>query len=167
MSNQADNNAAEDIVEIDLNHHQYYFNRELSHLQFNKRVLKQTLDTNHPLLNRLLFCCIFSSNMDEFFEIRVAGIQNQIKYGRETIGPDGLSPQQTLDAINTTAHELVQEQYETLNEILIPALAEENIHFLRRNEWSEAQQAWLADYFDREVLPIINPIRLRPFSPFS
>ena len=166
MSNQADNNAAEDIVEIDLNHHQYYFNRELSHLQFNKRVLKQTLDTNHPLLNRLLFCCIFSSNMDEFFEIRVAGIQNQIKYGRETIGPDGLSPQQTLDAINTTAHELVQEQYETLNEILIPALAEENIHFLRRNEWSEAQQAWLADYFDREVLPIINPIGLDPSHPF-
>lgn len=166
MSNQADNNAAEDNVEIDLNHHQYYFNRELSHLQFNKRVLKQTLDTNHPLLNRLLFCCIFSSNMDEFFEIRVAGIQNQIKYGRETIGPDGLSPQQTLDAINTTAHELVQEQYETLNEILIPALAEENIHFLRRNEWSEAQQAWLADYFDREVLPIINPIGLDPSHPF-
>lgn len=166
MSDQAENNAAKEIVEIDLNQHQYYFNRELSHLQFNKRVLKQALDTNHPLLNRLLFCCIFSSNMDEFFEIRVAGIQNQIKYGRETIGPDGLNPQQTLDAINLIAHELVREQYDILNNILIPELAQQNIRFLRRNEWSEAQQAWLADYFDREVLPIINPIGLDPSHPF-
>ena len=86
MSGQTGNKPSKDADDIDLNHHQYYVNRELSHLQFNQRVLKQTLDTNHPLLNRLLFCCIFSSNMDEFFEIRVAGIQNQIKYGRETIG---------------------------------------------------------------------------------
>ena len=166
MSTLPDNKVTSELVDIDLNHHQYYVNRELSHLQFNQRVLKQTLDISHPLLNRLLFCCIFSSNMDEFFEIRVAGIQNQIKYGRETIGPDGLSPQQTLDAINRTAHELVREQYEILNDILIPALAEENIRFLRRNEWSEAQQAWIADYFDREVLPIINPIGLDPSHPF-
>lgn len=166
MSGQTDTSSGNNIEEIDLNSHQYYVNRELSHLQFNQRVLKQTLDTNHPLLNRLLFSCIFSSNMDEFFEIRVAGIQNQIKYGRETIGPDGLSPQQTLDAINLTAHELVNEQYETLNNILIPALAEENIRFLRRHEWSEEQSVWLADYFDREVLPIINPIGLDPSHPF-
>lgn len=166
MSEQTDLNSSKEIPEIDLYHHQYYFNRELSHLQFNQRVLKQSLDTNHPLLNRLLFCCIFSSNMDEFFEIRVAGIQNQIKYGRETIGPDGLSPQQTLDAINQTAHDLVQEQYSILNDILIPALAEQNIRFLRRSEWTEAQQEWLADYFDREVLPIINPIGLDPSHPF-
>lgn len=163
MSGKTDNTLHQDI---DLNSHQYYVNRELSHLQFNQRVLKQTLDTNHPLLNRLLFCCIFSSNMDEFFEIRVAGIQNQIRYGRETIGPDGLSPQQTLDRLNVTAHELVSEQYDTLNNILIPALAQENIRFLRRNEWSKAQQDWLADYFDREVLPIINPIGLDPSHPF-
>lgn len=166
MSGQSDSSLSKDVEDVDLNSHQYYVNRELSHLQFNQRVLKQTLDTNHPLLNRLLFCCIFSSNMDEFFEIRVAGIQNQIKYGRETIGPDGLSPQQTLDAINLTAHELVREQYDTLNQILIPALADENIRFLRRQEWSEAQRAWLADYFDREVLPIINPIGLDPSHPF-
>lgn len=166
MSGQTEHNPNNNGEDIDLNNHQFYVNRELSHLQFNQRVLKQTLDTNHPLLNRLLFCCIFSSNMDEFFEIRVAGIQNQIKYGRETIGPDGLSPQQTLDAINLTAHELVREQYDTLNDILIPALEQENIRFLRRQEWSDAQQAWLADYFDREVLPIINPIGLDPSHPF-
>ena len=166
MNDQTQTPGNEDIAEIDLHHHQYFFNRELSHLQFNKRVLKQTLDENHPLLNRLLFCCIFSSNLDEFFEIRVAGLQNQIKYGRETIGPDGLSPQQTLDAINLIAHELVKEQYDILNNILLPALAQENIRFLRRTEWTEAQQAWLADYFDREVLPIINPIGLDPSHPF-
>ena len=112
-------------TEIDLHAHEYYVNRELSHLQFNKRVLKQATDTSHPLLNRMMFCCIFSSNMDEFFEIRAAGLKHQIKYGRETIGPDGLTPLQTLDAINHIAHDLVAEQYGMLNEVLLPEFAEE------------------------------------------
>ena len=153
-------------LDIDLNQYEYYVNRELSHLQFNRRVLKQTVDQEHPLLNRLIFCCIFSSNMDEFFEIRVAGLKHQIKLGRETIGPDGLSPQQTLEAINETAHDLVKSQYHILNEVLLPALEKENIRFLRRNEWTQKQQEWLTDYFDREVLPIINPIGLDPSHPF-
>jgi polyphosphate kinase len=151
---------------IDLHHHEYYVNRELSHLQFNKRVLQQTIDDSHPLLNRLMFSCIFSSNMDEFFEIRVAGLQHQIKYGRETMGPDGLSPQQTLDQITQTATSLVQEQYQILNDVLIPELEQEGIRFLRRNEWDDAQREWLANYFDNEVLPIINPIGLDPSHPF-
>lgn len=151
---------------IDLNRHDLYFNRELSHLQFNKRVLKQALDPAHPLLNRMEFCCIFSSNMDEFFEIRVAGLKHQIKYGRETIGPDGRSPQQTLQEIEQLAHALVQEQYEILNAVLLPALDKENIRFLRRREWDAEQTAWLADYFDREILPVINPIGLDPSHPF-
>ncbi len=150
----------------DLSNHDYYVNRELSHLQFNKRVLKQAIDESHPLLNRLMFCCIFSSNMDEFFEIRVAGLKHQIKFDRETMGPDGLSAQQTLDQITVIASELVQEQYQILNEVLIPALEAENIRFLRRQEWSEQQKEWLADYFDREVLPIVNPIGLDPSHPF-
>ncbi len=151
---------------IDLHNHEYYVNRELSHLQFNRRVLKQTIDSSHPLLNRLMFSCIFSSNMDEFFEIRVAGLKHQIKFGRETIGPDGLSPEQTLEKIKLIATELVQEQYEILNDVLIPELKKEGISFLRRNEWTEVQQEWLADYFDNEVLPIINPIGLDPSHPF-
>lgn len=151
---------------IDLHHHEHYVNRELSHLQFNKRVLQQTVDESHPLLNRLMFSCIFSSNMDEFFEIRVAGLQHQIKYGRETMGPDGLSPQQTLDQITQTATDLVQEQYQILNDVLIPELEQEGIRFLRRNEWDDAQKEWLANYFDNEVLPIINPIGLDPSHPF-
>lgn len=78
----------------DLTLPEYYFNRELSQLQFNARVLYQILDESHPLLMRLMFACIFSSNMDEFFEIRVAGMKQQIKYGREMVGPDGLAPRQ-------------------------------------------------------------------------
>lgn len=166
MSTVTDSTANEDVQDIDLHNHDYYVNRELSHLQFNHRVLKQTVDTSHPLINRLLFSCIFSSNMDEFFEIRVAGLKHQIKYGRETIGPDGLSPEQTLEQIRLVASELVHEQYEILNEVLIPELEEEGIRFLRRHEWTEAQQEWLAAYFDKEILPIINPIGLDPSHPF-
>ncbi len=158
--------SSETDTEIDIHSHEYYVNRELSHLQFNKRVLKQAVDNSHPLLNRMMFCCIFSSNMDEFFEIRAAGLKHQIKYGRETIASDGLTPQQTLDSINHIAHDLVKEQYEMLNDVLLPALEAEGIRFLRRHEWSEAQSEWLAEFFDREILPIINPIGLDPSHPF-
>jgi len=166
MNASRDPENSEESNQIDLHHHEYYLNREISHLQFNKRVLKQAIDDSHPLLNRLMFCCIFSSNMDEFFEIRVAGLKHQIKFGRETMGPDGLSPQQTLEEINKVAHELVQEQYEILNNVLLPALEEENIRFLRRKEWTEEQREWLDGYFEREILPIINPIGLDPSHPF-
>lgn len=158
--------ANNELPAIDLLNHEYYVNRELSHLQFNHRVLKQTIDTSHPLLNRLMFSCIFSSNMDEFFEIRVAGLKHQIKFGRETIGPDGLSPEQTLEKIKHIATDFVREQYEILNDVLLPELKKEGISFLRRQEWSEAQHEWLANYFDNEVLPIINPIGLDPSHPF-
>ncbi|KZY97124.1 RNA degradosome polyphosphate kinase [Oleiphilus sp. HI0072] len=158
--------ANNELPAIDLLNHEYYVNRELSHLQFNHRVLKQTIDTSHPLLNRLMFSCIFSSNMDEFFEIRVAGLKHQIKFGRETIGPDGLSPEQTLEKIKHIATDFVREQYEILNDMLLPELKKEGISFLRRQEWSEAQHEWLANYFDNEVLPIINPIGLDPSHPF-
>lgn len=152
--------------EIDLHGHEYYINRELSHLQFNKRVLEQAIDDKHPLLNRLMFCCIFSSNMDEFFEIRVAGLNHQIKYGRETLGPDGLSPTNTLKEIDAIAHDMVQEQYDILNDEILPALDRENIRFLRRSEWNQPQIAWLRDYFEHEILPVINPIGLDPSHPF-
>src|SRR5690606_14100176 len=112
-----------DVPAVDLSSHDLYFNRELSHLQFNIRVLMQALDGNHPLLERLRFLCIFSSNLDEFFEIRVAGLKHQIRYGRETVGPDGLLPEQILAQIDQIAHRYVQMQYDALNEQLIPALA--------------------------------------------
>ncbi len=154
------------VEEIDLTKSEYYFNRELSHLQFNARVLQQVLDDSHPLLMRMMFSSIFSSNMDEFFEIRVAGLKQQIKYGRETVGADGMSPLQTLQAISEQSHTLVKEQYEHLNDILIPALENENIFFMRRADWTLQQREWIAEYFERELLPVINPIGLDPSHPF-
>jgi polyphosphate kinase len=95
----------EESLSLDANEN--FFNRELSQLQFNHRVLKQALDDTHPLINRLIFCCIFSSNMDEFFEIRVAGIRQQLKYGREQVYADGLQPEQLLAEISRVAHEYI------------------------------------------------------------
>jgi polyphosphate kinase len=143
-----------------------FFNRELSQLQFNHRVLKQVLDDTHPLINRLIFCCIFSSNMDEFFEIRVAGMRQQLKYGREQIKADGMQPEQLLAEISRVAHEYIDEQYDILNNVLIPELEKQNIHFVRRHEWTEAQAQWVRNYFDEEILPVVSPIGLDRSHPF-
>ena len=100
-----------------------FLNRELSLLEFNKRVLHQAMDPSTPLLERLKFLCISSSNLDEFFEIRVAGLVEQVKFGINTPGHDGLSAEQALELISATAHELVARQYQVLNGSLFPALA--------------------------------------------
>lgn len=143
-----------------------YFNRELSTLRFHIRVLEQALDESHPLLERLTFLLIFSSNLDEFFEIRVAGLKRRIAYGNETPGVDGLSTSALLAEISNTAHEQVERQYRVLNQQLIPALAQQGIHFLRRRTWSDAQRAWVSEYFDEEIMPVISPIGLDPSHPF-
>lgn len=166
MSNTHTADAVAVIEEApDLGAYGNFFNRELSHLHFNHRVLRQALDEHHPLLSRMLFCCIFSSNMDEFFEIRVAGLRQQIKYGREGIGSDGLSPEQVLNDIAEISHRYVTEQYEILNKVLIPALEKERIRFVRRHEWTDEQAAWVARYFEEEILPVVNPIGLDPSHP--
>ncbi len=152
--------------EINLDASENYFNRELSLLQFNYRVLKQALDTTHPLINRLIFCCIFSSNMDEFFEIRVAGLRQQMKFGRETVGVDGMSPEQVLAEISRVAHDYINEQYDILNNVLIPEMEKENIHFVRRREWTPKQAEWVRNYFEEEILPVVSPIGLDPSHPF-
>ncbi|SFL85998.1 polyphosphate kinase 1 [Marinobacter zhejiangensis] len=151
---------------VDPTANENYFNRELSHLQFNYRVLQQALDPSHPLINRLIFCCIFSSNMDEFFEIRVAGLRQQMKYGRESVGPDGILPTQLLTDISQVAHQYIEEQYDILNNVLIPEMEKENIRFVRRREWTPAQAEWVRTYFEEEILPVVNPIGLDPSHPF-
>jgi polyphosphate kinase len=143
-----------------------YINRELSNLYFNQRVLSQALDTEHPLLERLKFLLIFSANLDEFFEIRVAGLMQSIKFERETTGPDGVPPQDTLKQISEICRETVHKQYQILNDVLIPALADEDIHFLRRSQWTQPQAQWIEHYVDTEVLPVISPIGLDPAHPF-
>ncbi|MBJ7539290.1 polyphosphate kinase 1 [Marinomonas transparens] len=152
--------------EIDLADPELYFNRELSHLQFNARVLEQAMDENHPILNRLLFLCIFSSNMDEFFEIRVAGLKSQLEYSREKNGPDGMHPKKVLSLISEQAHKLVRRQYKILNDIIFPKLFDEGVKFIRRSEWSEKQSAWVKRYFRDNVLPVISPVGLDPTHPF-
>ena len=128
---------SEKVVEAtpvpDLNAPELYIHRELSQLQFNIRVLEQALDESYPLLERLKFLLIFSSNLDEFFEIRVAGLKKQITFAREQTGPDGLQPQQVLSKISETAHYQVSRQYSILNDILLPQLNEKGIRFLCRD----------------------------------
>ncbi len=151
---------------VNLDHPDLYFNRELSHLQFNVRVLEQSLDSSHPLLNRLLFLLIFSSNLDEFFEIRVAGLKRQVALDREKPGVDGMRPRDVLKEISLRCHELVDRQYRILNELLFPALEQEGIRFIRRDQWTPQQNDWIESFFKQEILPVISPIGLDPSHPF-
>ncbi|MFL0811355.1 MAG: polyphosphate kinase 1 [Agarilytica sp.] len=144
----------------------YYINRELSHLAFNQRVLAQAMDESHPLLERMKFLLIFSSNLDEFFEIRIAGLMQSIKFERETIGPDGRPAEEVLREISRLCHETVEQQYAVLNDVLMPALEKENIRFLRRTQWTEDQAEWIEEYIHKDVLPIISPIGIDPAHPF-
>jgi polyphosphate kinase len=141
-------------------------NRELGILAFNRRVLAQAADEGVPLLERLRFLTIVSSNLDEFFEIRVAGIKEQIKLGITDPGPDGLTPKETLAIVTREARALVTQQFDLLNDVLLPQLAANGIRFLRRGTWNDAQRAWVHDYFKREVLPVLTPIGLDPAHPF-
>ena len=143
-----------------------YVNRELSQLAFNRRVFEQARDPATPLLERLRFLCISCSNLDEFFEVRVAGLLHQIEYGAVHGNADGLAPGEALSCISTDAHALVADQYELLNRTILPALEREGLRFLRRGEWSDAQDAWITRYFSEQILPIVSPIRLDPAHPF-
>ena len=143
-----------------------FINREISLLEFNRRVLEQAKGTDVPLLERLRFLCISGSNLDEFFEIRVSGLKQQEALGATQRGPDNLSPTEQLQRIATLAHELVDEQYRVLNDVLFPLLDAEGIRFLRRSQWNAAQEQWLADFFHRELAPTLTPIGLDPAHPF-
>ncbi len=143
-----------------------YLHPELSLLSFNERVLHMALDEDVPLLERLRFLCIFSSNMDEFFEIRVSGLKARAQSGLSTQGVDGLSPQEALEEINSKTHKLVDLQYQALNEQVLPQLRDSGIDFLPRSRWSDEQKKWIKQYFKREILPILTPIRLDPAHPF-
>ena len=151
---------------IDLNDSTYFENRELNYLKFNLRVLSQARNTKHPLLERLMFLLIFSSNLDEFFEVRVSGLRKQLDFGRQRPGPDGQYPEQVLKAIHLQVKGALAEQYKILNEDLLPNLAKENIHFLPRHDWNDELKKWTRDYFDEEVQPVVSPLGLDPAHPF-
>ena len=152
--------------DTDLQTPQLYINRELSYLEFNQRVLEQAKDSRIPLLERVRFLCISCENLDEFFEIRVASLKELLEAGAVQGGPDGLSVQEQLRAIRTRAMRLVDEQYELLNDVLMPELSAKGVVFVSPDMWTEAQAAWLGDYFSREVEPVLSPLALDPARPF-
>jgi polyphosphate kinase len=145
---------------------QNFINRELSSLEFNQRVLAQSLDTRVPLLERLNFLCISSSNLDEFFEIRVAGLKQLLELGSTQIGADGLGLAEQLAAIHEGAKRLVHEQYACLNDVLLPALSAAGIDVVDAADWDEATRAWVEHHFVAEVVPVLSPLGLDPARPF-
>ena len=153
-------------MNIDLTNPELYLNRELSLLEFNWRVLQQALDPDVPLLERLNYLCISSTNLDEFFEVRVAGLIQQIEIGDPYLEADQVEANDVLKLISTRAHELVDEQYQVLNEVLLPALAKEHIVTLPRASWTDEQSDWLRSYFIEEVAPILSPMGLDSAHPF-
>lgn len=152
--------------DIDLSHGGYLENRELSYFKFNLRVLSQASNPEHPLLERLMFLLIFSSNLDEFFEIRVSGLKKRLQFDMQKPDPDGKYPEQILQQIHEQVRAALNEQYRILNEDLFPSLAAENIQFVKRQDWDGKLAKWAREYFDNEVLPVVSPLGLDPAHPF-
>ena len=140
--------------------------RELSLLAFNRRVLAQARDEGVPLLERLRFLCIVSSNLDEFFEVRMAWLKKESQLHPHMLLDNGTTPAETMAAAAAEAKKLIQEQYELFNKELVPALRQEGIFFYPRRQWTDQQRAWIESYFDRELLPILTPLGLDPAHPF-
>ncbi|MEJ2064209.1 MAG: hypothetical protein P8X74_13170 [Reinekea sp.] len=145
---------------------EHFINRELSLLEFHKRVMLQATNSDIPLLERLRFLCISSTNLDEFFEVRVGGLKERFEAGSNMPDVDGLTPEQQLEKISARAHELIDMQYDILNDQLLPLLAEQGITIVKRSQWTKEQTAWLKEYFQQEVLPLLSPIGLDPAHPF-
>ena len=143
-----------------------YINRDLSLLEFNRRVLDQARDETVPILERLRFLCISCTNLDEFFEVRVAAVKQRLEIGTRSTGPDNMTPQQLLDEIRHRSLVLVRQQYEMLNNVVLPQLAQEQIHFVHRSDWNVAQKRWLSRYYHDEIVPVLTPLTLDPSRPF-
>ena len=143
-----------------------YLNRELAQLEFNFRVLAQAEDVQMPLLERLRYLCISCTNLDEFFEVRVAVLRHHLAFGDSLPGPDGAPVGEVLAAIRERTLALVKRQYDFLNEVLLPELDSEGIRFIARDRWTEKQRRWLQGYFRNEILPVLSPLGLDPAHPF-
>ncbi len=143
-----------------------YLNRELSLLAFHRRVLAMAEDVRLPLLERLQFLCISSSNLDEFFEVRVAALKQKRAHGLKTTGVDEAEIFPLLQRIREQVDEMVRRQYEIFNNELVPALAREGIRFLRRDQWNGEQRAWLKRYMRQQLVPVISPLGIDPAHPF-
>src|SRR6202171_2499669 len=143
-----------------------FINRELSWLEFNRRVLEEAQDPTQPLIERVKFLTIFSSNLDEFFEIRVAGIKQQIESETSDVGPDGLSPTETFNSIRRVVSEMVATQYALWNNELLPQLAENGMRVREVSQLSAKLAAWAHRYFQQEVFPMLTPLAVDASHPF-
>ncbi len=143
-----------------------YINRELSWLEFNRRVLEEAKDESVPLLERVKFLAIFSSNLDEFFMVRVARLKAMVFKGDGSTDPDGLTPAENLSAISARVHELAAEQHFCFLNTILPQLSAEGIHLVRPEEMSGEQERFLEDYFLRMLYPIVTPLAIDPAHPF-
>src|SRR3982074_2255989 len=143
-----------------------FINRELSWLEFNRRVLEEAQDPTQPLIERVKFLTIFSSNLDEFFEIRVAGIKQQIESETSDVGPDGLSPTETFHSIQRIVRELVAAQYALWNDELLSELTKNGIRIRDVAQLGAKRAAWARRYFQEEVFPMLTPLAVDASHPF-
>lgn len=153
-------------IEIDLSDSQYYFNRELSWLEFNNRVLHEACDPRSPLLERLKFLAIFSSNLDEFFMVRVAALKQQVEAKVSKLTPDGYTPQAQLEEISQRLRPLVSQQHRHFEQVLRPTLAREGIHLLDYIDLNQEQRTYLQGYFEEQIFPVLTPLAVDPSHPF-
>ena len=142
-----------------------YTNREISWLRFNERVLEEARDPNNPLLERVKFLAIVANNLDEFFEIRVAGLLQQMEAGVHDAGPDGLLPEEVFEAVSVETHRMVHEQYACWNEELLPALKKAEVHIRSSQDLEPAEQEFIRDYWLRELHPVLTPLTVNPAHP--
>jgi polyphosphate kinase len=153
-------------VPTDLSKPELFINRELSWLAFNRRVLEEAQDATQPLLERVRFLGIVTSNLDEFFEVRVAGIKQQIEHDSDDTGPDRMTPRQTFAAIREDVLDLISDQYHLWHEELLPALREHGVHLHCFTKLSATDKAWATDYFRKEVFPVLTPLAVDASHPF-
>ena len=154
------------MVRSSLDNPAYYINREASWLAFNRRVLEEAQDESNPVLERLKFLAITASNLDEFFEVRVSGLVQQIEDGYTEPGPDGLSLLQERDVVSRDTHDFVDDQYLCWNEKLRPMLAENGIRVLGMHELDATARDFIADFCERELDLLLTPVTVDPAHPF-
>ncbi len=154
------------MARVRLNDPRNYFNRHKSWLAFNQRVLEEAQDKGNPLLERVKFLAITASNLDEFVEVRIAGLLQQVEHGNQFTGPDGLSPAEQLDRLAKEIHSFVTAQYVCWNQKLLPALAREGIRILSFARLDRPGRDAMDLFFTRRVDPILTPVTIDPSHPF-
>ncbi|MFA9504063.1 polyphosphate kinase 1 [Natrinema sp. H-ect1] len=160
------NDPSSGIADVDLSSPEYYLNRELSELAFQRRVLHEVLDSDNPLLERVKFCSIVTRNLDEFFRKRVGGLKQGIAAGVTEETPDGRTPREQWDAVLEAARPLLERQAECYCEEIRPALADEGIAIVDYDDLSAAERTTLREYFESSVLPTLTPLTFDPAHPF-